>query len=167
MSLFVFIIITSNKCGHCQNMKNSKTLENIVRQAKNITGINSVIEINLNELNDPIPGHYPKSVENLKKFYPSFFLVTDESWEKALKFNTPLDCDGYNMIVEKGVVIGSKPRDNTDGALTPNDISEWIIRKIAEKNEEKNQNIYYNKSSTVCTGSSGNIICLRRENVRN
>lgn len=165
MSFYNFLIITSQKCAHCQNLKNSGMYSQIVTEAKKIPSINSVIEIDLPNLSKEIPNSYPKSVIPLLGTFPSFFLVTHESWERSFSANTPLDCQGYNLIVENGEVIGNKLRP--DGMNTHVDICKWIKLKIEEKNEQKNQNLYHNKSGNICGSSSGASICVRKGYIRN
>jgi hypothetical protein len=130
MSEYVFIIITSDACGHCHRFI-SNHYKDLLERLKNIEGL-TLIHIKQSPTGYE---HAPVGVSlnpNYVKYigwFPEFLLVTKNSW------NSSGDLEGYifNGKINNAANTRAIPDENTQTKpITADKIMEWITSKIQQ-----------------------------------
>ena len=171
MPEYVFIIVTADDCPHCLALKNDKKkFDDIYNIASMYPNIVQSIYIPLDRMNGKLPDAViPRQIRYYMQYFPGFFLVELESWNKCIVNSNlhhyNLDIDIYGIKVIKNEIPGKKNEYEINlqpvgnNPLLPESIDNWVKLKISNNNNNNSNN----STNLVCEDNTSYIVCRRKK----
>lgn len=122
----VFIFVAAQGCGGCISFKKNQwaATEAALRGINNLT----VIPIEVSRVGAALPSSTPKDLSRFVSWYPTFILVTKESWHK----NSSLEGVVFNGAQgkSKGAIVTMAPESQRKPLDTTNLVN-WVKAEMA------------------------------------
>ena len=139
---FNFILISAEDCPACRSFKSRNSLDELSNTLSSNPNISNVMILNFPSLST-WKNHFKDLPDQLKKYinyFPSFFLIEEESWLKCYEDKkAELLISIYGMVYTNGTLAtlsnANKYPYTNDGIIS------WVNTKINEYNIIINNNI--------------------------